>query len=125
MRTGDNKISFPRSEIRIAKNDALVLGVGVKNKKDSELDYTIDFTYVSGPLADSELVESKWFQYPTSIQHLKPSEPDVKTVRLSVPSKGDGAGGADVKVGSYLFTFNVMEGDEVYASKDFFVVVTG
>ena len=116
LRTGDKKISFPRSEVKIGKGEAIVLGVGVKNKNDAQLPHTIMFDSISGP--DGSTVDvDKWFQYSSSESTLEPSEAVVKNIRLSVPP--------DAPSGSYLFSFKVKSDQDVYAEKDFFVVVTG
>ena len=54
---------------------------------------------------------------------LPASESDVRNVRLTIPSK-------NVKAGSYVLTFDVIDADadqtdNIYAQKDFFIVVRG
>src|SRR3990167_2593604 len=62
LRTGDKKISFPRSEVRISKGEAMVIGIGISNKNDLPLSYSISFTSVSKPPTfTGNLDVNEWF----------------------------------------------------------------
>jgi len=123
--TGDKKVSFPKTDINIDKGGSTILTVGVRNKKDTPLHYKMIFTAISGPEnqpigADS--LES-WFQYAKNQPYTVPSaDAEVRNIRLSVPTA--------VSSGSYFLTFDVIDDDlsppnNIYAQKDFFIVVRG
>lgn len=123
--TGDKKISFPKTDITIDKGGSQVLTVGVRNKKDTPLNYKMGFTAISGPdnqplPADS--LES-WFQFAKSKTYaLAAADSEVRNIRLSIPTK--------IVSGSYFLTFDIIDDDlappnNVYAQKDFFIVVRG
>lgn len=115
LRSGDKRISFPTSEVKIGKSDSAILGVGISNRGDQTLKYKIQMdSQTSGGSA-------AWFQYSQTDSTLEPSQNEVKTIRLSIPSTG-------VNSGSYLFTVKILDvqnSNNVFAQKDFFVVVRG
>ena len=121
--TGDKKISFPKSEVTIDKGGSTVLTVGVRNKKDTTLHYKMRFTPISGPDgAPFSIDNPSWFQYQNLPYTLQAAEPDARNIRLSIPTR--------VSSGSYFLTFDVIDDDlpppnNVYAQKDFFIVVRG
>lgn len=117
--TGDKKVAFPKTEIEIDKGKSEMLTVGVRNKEDDILYYTLAFNPVSGPGGITSFGDD-WFQYDTSrVYQLSSAESEVRNVRLSIPKS--------IQSGSYFFTFDVMDDNmgEVYATKDFFIVVRG
>ncbi len=144
---GDKKISFPNTELNIDKGGSEVLTIGIKNKGDNPLHYSLSFKTVSIPPAPvtpplkAELDNS--FQYDAKKDYtLGPAASDVRNIRLSL-------GSTPFVAGSYLVSFKVYEletdasgivvkdsngipkrkkvdgDDSVYATKDFFVVVRG
>lgn len=115
--TNDKKISFPRTEIVIDKGGADILTVGIRNKNDDDLIYTILFTLQSFP--DGAEDPEGWFQHGTDTYTLSSASSDVRNVRLSIPSTATS--------GSYFFTFDIIDDalGEVYATKDIFIVVRG
>lgn len=120
--SGDKKVSFPKTEIFIDRGGSQVLTVGIKNKKDTDLYYKMKFTLISGPPEASESEKAEfvtYFQFAEKQEYsLKAAEADVRNIRLSLPTT--------VKTGSYQLTFDVLEQPtNVYAQKDFFVVVRG
>ena len=46
---GDKKVSFPRTDVTIDKGGAIVLTVGIRNKKDTPLHYRMRFNPISDP----------------------------------------------------------------------------
>ena len=124
----DKKLSFSRTELEIDKGKSEVLTIGIRNKKDQELRYKMRFQPISDPDGGPFDIESpkKWFQlqsYGTQDYKLPPAESDVRNIRLTIPSN-------IAKSGSYFLTFNVIDDDlsppdDIYASKDFFIVVRG
>ena len=141
LRTGDKKISFPKTEITIEKGGSTILNVGIRNKENSDFGYDIDFTPISFPdpgnpnviktdgTDDQKKNIKDWFQTATpSLGHwtLGPSNSDIRSVRVSVPKSAT--------AGSYALTFTVVikvrggtgiTGGEIYDQKDFFIVVKG
>lgn len=122
--TGDKKISFPKTDITIDKGGSQVLTVGVRDKKDSPLHYKIRFTPISGPDGAPFDVESPpWFQFAKNqVYTLSAADSEVRNIRLSIPT--------NVPSGSYFLTFDVVDDDlpppnNIYAQKDFFIVVRG
>ena len=120
---GDKKISFPKTEITIDKGSSTVLTVGIRNKGDAPLKYTMRFTAVNGAgmtapnqaLSDFE----KLFQFDSTKEYeLSAADASIRNIRLSMPN--------NVVSGSYFLTFDVLKSDgSVYDTKDFFVVVRG
>ena len=121
--TNDKKISFSKSEIVMDKGESQVLAVGVRNKKDTPLNYKMRFNPVSGPDgAPFSIDNPPWFQFAQNqVYKLPAAEPDIRSIRLNVPS---------VNSGSYFLTFEIVDDDasppdNVYAQKDFFIVIRG
>jgi len=120
--TGDKKVSFPTSEITIDKGGSDVLTVGVRNKKDTSLHYKMKFTPISGPDCAPCSINN-WFQFAQDkVYTLSAAEAEVRNIRLSVPTT--------IASGSYFLTFDIVDDDlpppsNIYAQKDFFIVVRG
>src|SRR3989338_4376039 len=49
LRTGDKKISFPKTEVVIEKGQSTILNIGIRNKENAELGYSIEFIPISYP----------------------------------------------------------------------------
>jgi hypothetical protein len=126
--TGDKKVSFPKTEIQIDKGGSTVLTVGIRNKGDNKLFYRMQFTAISGPDGSAgtrpynptEL--DNWFQFSSGSGNryeLDAADSDVRNIRISIPTSA--------LTGSYFLNFEVIDVDtnEIYASKDFFIVVRG
>ena len=121
----EKRISFPKTEVVIDKGGSDQLVVGIRNKKDTTLYYRIRFNAISGSDGGPFNIENpKWFQYAEQTTYKLPSaENDVRDIRLSIPTQG-------VTSGSYFLTFDVIDEDlsppdNIYAQKDFFIVVKG
>lgn len=121
---GDKKVSFPRTDVTIDKGGAIVLTVGIRNKKDTPLHYRMRFNPISDPSGQPFIIDNpSWFQYAENTVYTLPSaDSEVRSVRLSIPTS--------VAAGSYFLTFEVVDDDatppdDVYTSKDFFIVVRG
>lgn len=123
--TGDKKISFPKTEIIIDKGGSQTLTVGVRNKKDTTLHYKINFNAVSDPEDNPNfnIDNPAWFQFAKDKTYdLSAADSAVRNIRLSIPTS--------VNAGSYFLTFDVIDDDlpppnNIYDSKDFFIVVRG
>ncbi len=129
----DKKISFPTTEIFIERGGSQVLTVGVRNKKDVSLNYKLAFKRISeqppytGTDQSIQDLVTKFvdnFQYGISDYTLGAAESDIRNIRLTMPSK--------MPTASYFLTFKVLEqpfptpaapNENIYAQKDFFVVV--
>ena len=132
LRTGEKNISFPSSQIIIDKGDSQIIGVGIKNRKDSTLFYKMQFTGVSGPRSsggtgpiDNTIIDN-WFQFAKdTIYTLPAADTEVRSIRLDIPTQ--------TLSGSYFMTFDVLECEDEstcisgvkYAQKDIFIVVRG
>ena len=117
----DKKLSFSRTELEIDKGKSEILSIGIRNKKDSELNYRMRFTGISDPDGNIPSDLENWFQYAKNqVYKLPPAESSVRNVRLTIPS-------SIPKSGSYFLNFEVVDDDtsEIYDSKDFFIVVRG
>ena len=117
----DKKLSFSRTEIEIDKGKSQVLTIGIRNKKDSELNYRMRFIGISDPDGNPPLDIENWFQYAKNqVYKLPPAESSVRNVRLTIPS-------TIPKSGSYFLNFEIIDDstNEIYDSKDFFIVVRG
>ncbi|MBS3102377.1 hypothetical protein J4458_02935 [Candidatus Woesearchaeota archaeon] len=119
--TGDKKISFPKTQIVIDKGGSDILTVGVRNKKDTPLEYQMEFK----PRADDQgrpFSIDKWFLFGEGQKYtLASADSDVRNIRLSMPT--------NVNTGSYFLNFQVIDTRDtqnpIYDSKDFFITVRG
>ena len=127
--SSDKKVSFPSTEIYIDKGSSQILTIGVRNKKDNDLIYTMRFAAVSDPngnlYGDPDALKN-WFKYAqpaggTQGYVLNSAESDVRNIRLEIPTS------SGIISGAYVFRFEVIdvESNQIYATKDFFVVVRG
>lgn len=124
--TGDKKVSFPKTEIIVDKGGSQVLTVGIRNKKDTPLYYKMKFNPISGPDGGPFSIDNpRWFQleeYSRQRYKLDAADSEIRSIRLSMPTSASS--------GSYFLTFEVVDDDlqpphNVYAQKDFFIVVKG
>ena len=125
--TGDKKISFPKSEVTIDRGSSTVLSIGVRNKNNAPLSYTMQFCAVSGPNSAGNIDTlpcdtfttgaNSWLQYNPAAVTLAPSDYSIRNIKVSIPT--------GQRSGSYFFTFKVLEGSQVYDQKDVFIVVRG
>lgn len=125
--SGDKKVSFPKTEITVDKGGSQLLTVGIRNKKDTPLHYKMRFTPISNPEGVPFSIDSpRWFQLEDFARQqytLPAADAEVRNIRLSTPT-------GDIKSGSYFLTFDVIDDDlpppnNIYAQKDFFIVVRG
>lgn len=127
--TGDKKISFPKSEVIIDKGGSQVLSVGIRNKNNGPLHYRMQFSPLSYTSSDGTQVSGpfpidtpRWFQYADTTFTLTQADSEVRNIRLNIPRS--------VSSGSYFLTFDIIDddaaqGENMYAQKDFFIVVRG
>ena len=122
--SGDKKISFPKTDVNIDKGGSQILTVGLRNKKDTTLHYKIRFIPISDPTGNVFTVDTPpWFQFAQNqVYTVAAAESEVRNIRLSIPTS--------VASGSYFLTFDIVDDDlsppdNIYAQKDFFIVVRG
>ena len=122
--SGDKKVSFPKTEVGVDKGGSEVLTVGIRNKKDTPLHYKIRFAPISGPEGQPFSIDNPaWFQFAQAgVYTLAAADAEARNIRLSIPT--------GTPSGSYFLTFDVIDDDlqppnNVYAQKDFFIVVRG
>jgi len=120
----DTQLSFVKTTINIDKGGSDVLTVGVRNKLDADLCYTMEFEAIqddAGELFDAD----DWFQYAPGPQDschtIAPADSLVKYIRLKLPK--------DVGVGTYFIQFRVIDNnaalsDPIYDTTDISVIVT-
>ena len=113
---GDKRLSFPKTEVIVERGSSSVLTIGIMNKEDTKLVYTLTFTLKRSPAGATGTPEN-WFQFDkTRAYELSATKSDVRNVRLQVPS--------DAKEGSYFYLFEIKDATgATYAQSDFFVVV--
>jgi hypothetical protein len=119
--TNDKKLSFPKTEIRIDKGASEVMTIGLRNKKDTPLNYYLTFTFIAAPnvasgnpatVTDLNVPSSQnaWFQYDASPTQIPSADSAVRSVRLTVPTEVIVASGTKtITQGSYALTFKVVE----------------
>ncbi len=117
--TGDKKISFPKTEIAIDKGGSELLTIGIRNKNNLDLRYYMDFKEIDSTSLGPGFDTTDWFLFGTGEYILPSADTDVRSVKLTIPTS--------VPTGSYFLNFEVIHygSGEVYASKDFFIVVRG
>lgn len=119
----NDKIYFPKSEITIDKGGAIILTLGILNKKDRPLRYKMQFTPVSNPDGIVFNIDNPpWFKFGKNYTNytLAHGEVDLRSIRLNIPG--------NVKVGSYFLTLEVLDNDlgapnNIYAKKDIKIIV--
>jgi len=129
--TNDRKLSFPKTEIRIDKGTAEVLSIGLRNKNDIDLNYYLDFKFISVPSnSDTDLGSTTykdalndpagadaWFQFDKSETTLDSADSSVRNIRLSVPAtinvdtNGDPSSLEQISIasGSYALSFRIFQ----------------
>ena len=82
---------------------AKYLTVGIRNKKDSDLHYKMQFTPISSPTGGIFQV-GNWFQFGENTEYkVPPADANVRQIRLSIPTS--------IPSGSYFMTFDVIDTD--------------
>ena len=124
LRTGDKKISFPKTQLQLDKGESEVLGVGIYNKKDTPLHYKIRLVPINDQNGAPFTIENPpWFQFAQNqVYTLSAADTDIRGIKLIIPRS--------VPAGSYFLTFDIVDDDlpppeNIYAQKDIFIVVRG
>ena len=134
LKTGDKKLSFPKSELTIEKGKSTILHIGIKKKENEALYYTLNFAFISPAILSDGSEQTyiddafeNWFQIPTPSTGswlLDTADSDIRSIKINIRK--------NVLAGSYPFSFSVIntafetgDPDYIYAQKDFFITVTG
>ncbi|MFC1686748.1 hypothetical protein ACFL0E_00115 [Nanoarchaeota archaeon] len=129
LRTGNKKLSFPTTEIKMSTSASKVIAVGIKNTKDKTLNFKISFedlstgTKCTGAGIDTPSTTPSAscasFFWDNSVLTLSAGEANVYSIKYFSPSKQ----------GSYLHKMVINDQDSTatnkeYASRNFFVTTT-
>jgi len=124
LRTGDKKLSFPTSEIKIGKKDSKILAVGIKNTGSAADDFYLLLDVVSGVGGTNVNVGSSTpvsglgtFVWDEGSQPLGVNEANVYPIKFTSEST---TGTTIIKATVALDT----AGTQIYATKSFFITVT-
>lgn len=119
LRTGDKKLSFPTSEVKIGKKESTILAVGIKNTEENPQDYYIllndvtnGVTIVSGTLINNVGT----FTWDGGAQPLEVNEANVYPIKFTSEST---TGTTIIKV----TVSRNLGGTDVYATKSFFITI--
>jgi len=128
LRTGDKKLSFPTTEVKLGSNEEAVITIGVKNTRDFNLDFKIELKQIiSGAAVDidpstAESSSQGWngafFWDSSAGQTLGVGEAQVYGIKYFAPQAQ----------GTYLYKLTITAKnsagtEEEYVSKTFFVRV--
>lgn len=116
----DEPLYFPVTDIQVNKGDSKTFSLGIRNKNDATLRYKVIITSDKDQYGNPFSIDG-WFQYVDKERSISPTENHIGTIKLIMPK--------DVASGSYLLTLEVVDNsksppDNIYAAKDFFIVVT-
>ncbi len=107
LRTGNKKLSFPASEVTMERSDATVIAIGVKNTGNQQLEFKIDMGCTQ---------EGIDFLYQADKPYtLSTADAQVYPIRVTAPAT----------TGTFLCSVTILEGESIYAEKDFFINVVG
>ncbi len=99
LRTGNKKLSFPATNLKLATNEESVQAIGLKNTEDSPVDVIIGFQVKSGstfpsftseqtlPFKNGALDVKAKISWDDSTQKLKPGESRVFPVTITAPDR--------------------------------------
>ncbi len=118
LRTGEKKLSFPASEIKLGRLESSVTAFGIKNNLAGNLKYKVIVDY-GGTDPVREVILNDGFLYTEAEETLGPAEVRVIPLRITA--------GTATGTGLYKITIRNVgaEPDEDYDSKTFFITVTG
>jgi len=130
LTNSNEKLIFSQTKINIERGKSTLLGWGIRNDGNQQLDYWAEFTAVKCPKTNcpslSDLNE-QWFTFKYNpggtnaalIYTVDPAEQQVIRVDLTVPKE-------NTETGLYLIDLSIYDGatNQKYASTDLFVTVT-
>ncbi len=125
LRTGEKKLSFPASEIKLGRLESSVTAFGIKNNNANDLKYQVKVTYGgTGQQGQQgqEVISGDGFLYTEAVETLGPAEVRVIPLRIT----------AGTPTGTGLYKITILDvtnpnPSEIkdYDSKTFFITVTG
>ena len=120
LRTGDKKLSFPTSEIKIGKQDSKILAVGIKNTGESTKDFFLSLDVISGEGASGPVTDNVdglgTFIWDKEAQPLDVNEANVYPIKFTSVST---TGTTIIRV---TITTDSVTGT-TYATKSFFITI--
>lgn len=114
LRTGEKKLSFPASEIKLGRLESSVTAFGIKNNLANDLKYKVEVIYGAN---GQEVILSDGFLYTKAEETLGPAEVRVIPLRITA--------GTATGTGLYKITIKDITSAKDYDSKTFFITVTG
>lgn len=119
LRTGNKKLSFPASEIKVGKKESKVTAIGVKNTKEGVMQYRIVIEALGGDAIFGDDIADN-FLYATDVDELQPTDTRVIPIRIT----------SETTSGTGQFKVRILDvtDDEAgvnYDSKSFFITVLG
>lgn len=126
LRTGNKKLSFPSSELKIEAASSSVMAVGIKNTGDSTLKFKIELEDLSNTCSSSGVAAIKSstqpgdycaaFYWNSQEQSLNAGDSNVYNIKYFAPSKK----------GSYLYKIKVTDTvkNGEFSSKSFFASIS-
>ena len=123
LRTGDKKLSFPTSEVKIGKKASTILAIGIKNTGENTKYHFISLTDISSgnPItSNSPVTDVGTFIWDIGAQPLEVNEANVYPIKFTSESTS----------GTTIVKITIEQADtetgtkSVYATKSFFITVT-
>jgi hypothetical protein len=122
LRTGDKKLSFPTTQVKVGSKEETIISIGVKNTGDTTLYFEIDIfededeAEPSTSAADTDVNGA--FFWDDSEQQLDPGESNVFGIKYFAPTPKS----------TYLFKLKITDvspdaDTDVYSTKSFFIRV--
>ncbi|MBS3127042.1 hypothetical protein J4228_02660 [Candidatus Woesearchaeota archaeon] len=119
LRTGDKRLSFPATEVNLAKKESIVTAIGVKNVKQGTLKFKVIVQSSGGDsIFGTEINDN--FLYAAEVDELPPTESRIIPVRITSETL---AGTGQFKI--LIQDVTDPSAETVYDSKTFFITVTG
>ena len=118
LRTGNKKLSFPVTEMKIRSGDDEIIALGIKNLEDSDDSFSINIAITKNVTdAQSKLLTTENFRFDPGPHAIEAGEAQVFPVKITTErgtNKGD-----------YLFSMTITDSaGEIYEKKGFFVQIT-
>jgi hypothetical protein len=119
LRTGDKKLSFPTTQVKVGSKEETIISIGVKNTGDQDLNFELvinqgdlEANPVTNP--DDSMVDGAFF-WDSTTQILEPGEANVYGIKFFAPTTKT----------TYLYKLTVYDTIDMseYTSKSFFIRV--
>jgi hypothetical protein len=120
LRTGDKKLSFPTTQVKVGSKEETIISIGVKNTGDQDLNFEIIIEQDENEAtpatndADDPSVDGAFF-WDNTEQKLEPGEANVYGIKYFAPTSKT----------TYLYKVVIydLDADDEYTSKSFFIRV--